>query len=187
MTFSQKEKQQKNINQDRSLPFLRKEETTKGYQSKPVLAPPQREKPQKLISKNCCLLGLRSPLRPNRKRAPLQMERRQKDVSQNRWLHLLKGSSFKSSAVEAGVGFDFTPPLRPSRKRAPLQMQKRQKDISQNRWLHPLRGKNQKKFCSRSCCWLGLYSPLRPSRKKGASPDGEATEGHQSKPVVAPS
>ena len=60
------------------------------------------------------------PLRPSRKRAPLQMEKRQKDISQNRWLPLLRGRSHKSSSVETGVWLNFPRPGGPVGKEYPL-------------------------------------------------------------------
>ena len=48
------------------------------------------------------------------------MEKRQKDISQNRWLPLLRGRSHKGSSVETGVCLDFPRPGGPLGKGYPL-------------------------------------------------------------------
>ena len=48
------------------------------------------------------------------------MEKRQKDISQNRWLPLLRGRSHKGSSVETGVCLDFPRPGGPLAKGYPL-------------------------------------------------------------------
>ena len=84
-------------------------ETTEGHQSKPVFALSQREKPHKSICQNWCLPRLLSPRRPSGKRAPSQRAKQQKDFSQNRSSHLLRGRRHKSSSVKAGVCLAFPP------------------------------------------------------------------------------
>ena len=132
------------------------------------------------------------------------MQKRQKDISQNRWLHPLRGKDQNKFCSRSWCWLGLSSPLQPSGKKAPLQMEKRQKDISQNRWLHPLRGKSRKKKSSAveaavcldftpPCGPLGKghllrwRSDRRKSVKTGGCTllEGEATQVLQSKLLLA--
>ena len=111
------------------------------------------------------MLGLYSPLRPTRKRAPSQMEKRQKEISQNRWLHPLRGRSNTSSAVEAAVGLDFTPPCGPVGKGHLLRWRRDRRKSVKTGGCTLLEGEATQVLQSK-LVWAWTLLPLRPSRKR---------------------